>query len=164
VPDGNPPPNFMAPLSDTNPAVLQPVVLSPAVQVGLTNLSGTITFSDGNIGVAMNNVYFLATSATSIPTAWKTSSMNMNYSFNTTPGSIAAPGASGTVTGGYGTSATVTIGSWNNTWTANVTNGNGNINGQFTFSGTAGGTGAATGSYTSGTATGTASGTAVRVP
>jgi len=159
VPDGNPPPSFVAPLSDTNP-----VVLGPAVQVGLTNLSGMIEAADGTISVMMNNVYFLSTSATSTPTAWKTSSMDMNYSFNTTPGSTAAPGAVGTVTGGYGTSATVTIGSWNNTWTANVSSGSGSINGQFSFSGTASGTGAATGSYTSGTATGTASGTATRVP
>lgn len=158
VPDGNPPPNFVAPLSDTNPAVL-----GPAVEVGVVNMvwsSGT--FTELSTSSYMNNVHFLASSAGGMPTAFKTdtNSISMDY-INVT----ASPVGKTAVFSGGAASAVLTINSWNMTmtpgsWSASVS-GSGNINGSFVMNGTASGGGA---QYGVGIATGTASGTASPMP
>jgi len=159
VPDGNPPPSFMAPLSDTNPAVL-----GPAVEVGVANLAWDGgTFTDLT-AAAMNNVHFLAPAAGGTPTAFRTdaNSISMDYiNLVSSPVNKSVNFTNGNV------STTLTINSWNmgmtpGSWSGSVS-GSGNINGPFTMSGTATGTvsGTATGTGAQyGVATGTASGTA----
>jgi hypothetical protein len=126
----------------------------PAVEIGKTTLSGT----GSTVEVTMHDVTFFKSSTGTAPELWATG--NVEGTFTANPLGQSVPLTDGAMYADFNIKAWNTA---NNTWGADISNGNGTLNRtdtglseQITFSGVAGGT--HTGGTTSGAFTGEGAG------
>ncbi|MDQ5988145.1 MAG: hypothetical protein CSYNP_03901 [Syntrophus sp. SKADARSKE-3] len=134
----------------------------PCVEVGNATLSGT----DGNVSVTMENMRFFANSTGQRPPVWAVGGQNLNGQPNLRGSYSSTAPTSGTniSLAGNGLTANFTFNSWNassnNKWAATVNNGAGSITGGGTNVSNLNFRGAAAGTISSNTFSGTAAGVA----
>ena len=164
VPDTN---NTTPPITEVIANATE-IVTVPSVEVGRTNLSGSIFSGAGStfnfMSVYMKDVVFLAPSTGQKPSIWGTNSVTGNYSFgpNINSGNITNPSNAVAISDGKGLSADFQFNQWNTTenkWGASINNGAGPLSGG-SYTGSTNFSGDASGTIGTNAISGTAKGTA----
>ena len=142
-----------------------PKVLIPAIEVGRTNLSGSLLIGPtGNynyMSVFMNNVIFLAPSTGERPSLWSTGAVTGQYNFGPYLNEANLINYALHLTNGLGLNADFKFTQWNTStseWLASILNGSGNLN-SGSFKGSINFSGEASGKFGQGLLNGKGSGT-----